>query len=696
MSPSGGARLAVDIGGTFTDVVVEYAGRTATAKVLTTLQGPEKGFLAGISAALETASLKPAEVEVIIHGTTLATNALIERKGVRTALLTTEGFRDVIELGNESRFDQYDINLVRRAPLVPRNWRLPIMERVAADGQILLPLDERSVLVAIDVLKAEAIESVAIAFLHSYVQPAHEHQVRALIQQHLPDVSVSLSSEVSPEMREYERFTTTCANAYIRPLVSGYLARVREQLKETGFSCPVYLMLSSGGLTTVETAREFPIRLVESGPAGGVIFAQHIAERNGETRVLSFDMGGTTAKISLIDDYKPQTSRVFEVDRASRFLKGSGMPVRIPVIDMVEIGAGGGSIAHVDRLGRIAVGPESAGASPGPACYARGGTEPTVTDADVVLGRIDVNEFAGGRVKLDPMLAATAMDRIGSSGPSRMDVVQSAHAIAELVDEAMTNAARVHAAENGKTLTERTLIAFGGAAPLHAGRMAEKLGISRVIVPPDAGVGSAVGFLLAPISYEVARSLHVRLKAFEADSVNAMLSTMANEARAVVLKGAQNRPLTEIRTAFARYVGQGHEIPVTLPLRPLTSDDSATLRKAFEEAYLRQYGRIIDDVEIEILTWTLTVGTQSASEALELACGGKRAQAFAERNVFDLGSATSIKTAIYRRSNLPPGSKFTGPAIVVEPATSTIVGPGYNAEVAGDGSIIITRASAHD
>lgn len=686
-----GARLAVDIGGTFTDVVVQHGGRTVTAKVLTTPQAPEQGFLSGVGMALKAAAIRPVDIEVIIHGTTLATNALIERKGARTALLTTEGFRDVIELGTESRFDQYDINLVRRAPLVPRNWRIPIVERVGANGQILRPLDESSVLAALKIVEIEAIESVAVGFLHSYAEPAHERRVRAMIEQRLPGVSVSLSSEVSPEMREYERFTTTCANAYIRPLVAGYLARLQERLRDDGFACPVYLMLSSGGLTTVDTARHFPIRLVESGPAGGVIFAQHVAERNGEARVLAFDMGGTTAKVSLIDDFKPHTSRVFEVDRSSRFLKGSGMPVRIPVIDMVEIGTGGGSIAHVDRLGRIAVGPESAGASPGPACYARGGTEPTVTDADVVLGRIDVNEFAGGRFELDPMLAATAMDRIGVTGPIRMEAVQSAYAIAELADEAMTNAARVHAAENGKTLAERTLIAFGGAAPLHAGRMAEKLGISRVIIPPDAGVGSAVGFLLAPISYEVVRSLHLKLSEFESDRINTILSDMASEAREVVLKGAQNQSLTEKRTAFARYVGQGHEIPVSLPIRLLATEDSTMLRKTFEESYRRQYGRVIDNVEIEILTWTVTVGTQSMAETVEADIAAEPARAFAERFVFDLGTGTSIKTAIYRRSHLVPGASFAGPAVVVEAATSTVVGPGYWAKVARDGSIVMTR-----
>jgi len=450
------ARLAVDIGGTFTDVVVEAAGGLWTAKVLTTPDAPERGFLTGVDLVLKQAGLRPSDVVIIIHGTTLATNALIERKGARTALLTTAGFRDTIELGSESRFDQYDINLVKRPPLVPRNWRLPIVERTAADGDVLSPLDERSILAAIEILRAEAIESVAIGFLHSYVRPSHEQRARELIEQHLSQVSVSVSSEVSPEMREYERFTTTCANAYIKPLIVGYLARLEGELKRRGFACPLYLMLSSGGVTTVQTACKSPIRLVESGPAGGVIFAQNIAKYHNVNHAVSFDMGGTTAKVSLIDDFKPQTSRMFEIDRASRFQKGSGLPVRIPVIDMVEIGAGGGSIARADGLGRVIVGPQSAGAVPGPACYGQGGSEPTVTDADVVLGRIDTKAFAGGRIPLDAGLAKAAMERLGAEAPVRLTATEAAYAIAELVDEAMTTAALVHPPKNAKPLPKPT------------------------------------------------------------------------------------------------------------------------------------------------------------------------------------------------------------------------------------------------
>jgi N-methylhydantoinase A len=686
------ARLAIDVGGTFTDVVLDRSSQQWTTKVLTTHDAPERGVMEGIQVALDGTGLQPVDVGFIIHGTTLATNALIERKGARTALLTTEGFRDTIELGTESRFDQYDLNLVKQAPLVPRNWRIPVVERVAADGEILCPLDEASLLDVIDRLRAESIESVAVAFLHSYVQPVHEQRVRVLLHERLPGISVSLSSEVSPEMREYERFTTTCANAYVQPLIAGYLARLENDLKARGFSCRLLLMLSSGGITTVETARAFPIRLVESGPAGGAIFAQNVARWHGVTSAVSFDMGGTTAKICLIDHFKPQTSRVFEVSRSSRFRKGSGIPLRIPVIEMVEVGAGGGSIARVDRLGRIAVGPDSAGSTPGPACYGLGGLEPTVTDADVVLGRIDPKSFAGGQLSLHPELAQAAMVRVGSTGALGFDAEEFAYAIVELVDEAMSNAARVHAVESGRTLSNCTLIAFGGAAPLHVGRVADKLGIARIIVPVGAGVGSAVGFLLAPISYEVARSMYVRLQGFCPERINTLLSSMADEARRVVGQGAEGRCLSEHRTAFARYVGQGHEIPMALPIRTLLESDVAVLRHAFEQSYLQQYGRLIDGVDIEILAWTVTVGSD-APEVKPIATVKDQPASppSTRRYIFDVGQGTRIKAGVYRRFELPPGSTLAGPAIIVEESTSTVIGPGYDVAIAADASIVMRR-----
>src|SRR6516165_2561935 len=456
-------RLGVDIGGTFTDVALEIGERRYTAKGLTTQRAPEEGVLTTLRTIVGEANIRPADVTLIIHGTTLATNALIERKGARTALLTTEGFRDVVEIRHENRFEQYDVNIDLPPPLVPRRLRLPVRERIDAQGEVLLPLDESSVARAIDALAAQQVEAVAVGLLHSFTNPDHERRVGDAIARRLPQVAVTLSCDVSPEMREYERFSTACANAYLQPLIGRYLAKLDRELLRAGFHCPLLLMTSGGGITTSETAIRFPVRLVESGPAGGAIFAACIARQHDLAQVVSFDMGGTTAKICLIDKAQPQSARVFEVARIYRFLKGSGLPLRIPVIEMVEIGAGAGS-------------------EPGPVCYGRGGKEPTVTDADVVLGRIDPTTFSGGRMPLDVAGAKrAAAERIGAA--LNLATEHAALGISEMVDENMANAARVHAIESGKDLRPRTLIAFGGAAPLHAARVAEKLGISRVLVP---------------------------------------------------------------------------------------------------------------------------------------------------------------------------------------------------------------------
>ncbi len=477
-----GGRLGVDIGGTFTDVALELGERRWSAKILTTPDAPERAVIEVIHRVLAEAGLGPADLSIIIHGTTLATNAIIERKGAKTALLTTEGFRDTIEIRHENRFEQYDVNIDLPSPLVPRRLRLPVRERIDAQGRVLAPLDEAGVATLAGRLMAEAIEAVAVGFLHSFTNPAHERRAGEILAEHLPGVPVTLSSDVSPEMREYERFSTACANAYVQPLIGRYLANLETLLRREGFACPLFLMLSGGGLTAIETAIRFPVRLVELGPAGGAIFAADIARRCGLDKVLSYDMGGTTAKICLIDDEKPQTSRAFEVARIYRFKKGSGLPLRIPVIEMVEIGAGGGSIARVDRLKRITVGPDSAGADPGPACYGSGGAAPTVTDADLVLGRLDPAGFSGGRMALDRTAAETALRREVAE-PLDLALELAALGVSEIVDENMANAARVHAIESGKDARGRTLVAFGGAAPLHAARLAEKLGLERVVVP---------------------------------------------------------------------------------------------------------------------------------------------------------------------------------------------------------------------
>jgi N-methylhydantoinase A len=549
-------RLTIDIGGTFTDFALSHRGGLTTSKVLTTPDAPERAVMAGMRGILGTTGIAARDIALLVHGTTLATNAIIERKGARTALITTEGFRDVLAMGNESRYDQYDLNIVLPQPLVPRHLRLTVPERVDRLGRVLRPLDDQAVRDLIPVLQRECVESIAIGFMHGFVNPDHERRTAAILGEGLPDIPISLASEVSPEIREWERFSTTAANAYVQPLMARYLRRLEAQMRAADMTAPIFLMLSGGKLTTIETACRFPIRLVESGPAGGAIFAAAIAAEAGLGRVLSFDMGGTTAKICLIDDYRPHFARSFEVARVGRFRKGSGLPLRIPAIEMVEIGAGGGSLAQVDTLGRIAVGPESAGADPGPACYGRGGDKPAVTDANLVLGRYDPAHFAGGSMVLDTSAARAALDgavgdRLGlTTGMAALGVI-------EMVDEAMANAARAHAIEASTSLGGRTLIAFGGGGPVHATRIAEKVGIDRVLVPHGAGVGSAIGFLRAPVGYEVVRSLYQRLDRFDVAAVNAMLDEMVAEAEAAVAAGSFGAPTQEIRMAAMRYVDRG-------------------------------------------------------------------------------------------------------------------------------------------
>jgi N-methylhydantoinase A len=687
-------RLGVDIGGTFTDVALEVGDRRHTGKGLTTSRAPEAGVLSITRAIIAEAGVEPGDVQLIIHGTTLATNALIERKGAKTALLTTEGFRDVLEIRHENRFEQYDVNIDLPPPLVPRRLRLPIRERIDAQGGVLVPLDDASVRRAIEVLAEQSIEAVAVGFLHSFTNSSHERRVGEAIARRLPHVAVSLSSDVSPEMREYERFSTACANAYLQPLIGSYLGKLARELARSGFRCPMLLMTSGGGITTTETAIRFPVRLVESGPAGGAIFAACIARQHSLDQVVSFDMGGTTAKICFIDRGRPQTSRAFEVARVYRFTKGSGLPLRIPVIEMVEIGAGGGSIATVDSLGRIAVGPQSAGSEPGPVCYGGGGVEPTVTDADLVLGRIDPATFSGGKMRLDSGAAERAVaERVG--GKLKLNAQHAALGISELVDENMANAARVHAIESGKDLRPRTLIAFGGAAPLHAARVAEKLNIGRVLVPANAGVGSAVGLLRAPVAYEVVRGRLLRLSSFDPAIVNALLAEMRAEAEAIVRRGAPAAPLAERRSAFMRYRGQGHEISVELPVRDFTAGDRSSIAALFEDAYRRLYSRPIPGVEIEILSWVVAISAPAQGElASAMPVHPSEPKPRARRNVFDPQAGAFAEMPIYWRKDLTPGAKILGPAVIAEDDTSTVVSATFEAQIDKFGYIALNRLEA--
>ena len=665
----------MDIGGTFTDVVLHAGDAQVTTKVLTTPAEPAEGVVRGLRQVLGEAGTAPGEIGVLLHGTTLATNALIERRGARTALITTEGHRDVLEMALENRFEQYDVNVDRPAPLVPRRWRLPVPERMNAAGEVLTPLSTSAVRALAPMLAEQDIESVAVGFLHGYANPAHERSARDTLAALLPELSITLASEVCPEIREFERFSTACANAYVKPLMSRYLADLQRRLAALGMECPFLMMTSGGGLTSVAAAREFPIRLVESGPAGGVVLAARIAKDLGLDRVVALDMGGTTAKICLIDDGAPQYSRAFEVDRSYRFRKGSGLPVRIPVIEMVEIGAGGGSVAGVDRLGRVHVGPESAGSTPGPACYGRGGERPTVTDANLVLERLHPERFAGGSIALDSHAAAAALLREvarpwrGEDG----DASEAAQAVTEVVDENMASAVRAHAAEWGRDVASRTLIAFGGGAPLHAARLMNKLGARCVLVPPAAGVGSAVGFLAAPAAYEVARSRYMRLGAFDPKAVAAVMDEMRAEARAVVGPLTTAR-LEETRHAYMRYVGQGYEIAVEL----LPGADANTTRAAFDAAYERLYGRLIPSLDVEILSWTLTLRGAVPEQCVPTP------RCTAERG------ARSHRGRVEREA-LAPGDRIVGPANIVEDQTVVVVPDGCHAQADARGNILVAR-----
>lgn len=680
-------RLGVDIGGTFTDVVLECGGGLFSTKVLTTYAAPEKAIIDGLQRACAQANIEADQIQQIIHGTTLATNALIERRGAKTALVTTQGFRDVIEMRTESRFEQYDLNLALPEPLLPRHQRYTLDERVAASGDVLKPLNQTDVEALVRDIETAGYESVAVGLLHSYVDDTHERMVRDVFNRLLPGVAVSLSSEVSPQMREYERFNTTIANAYIKPLMKSYLGRLASSLGEVGVQCPIYLMHSGGGIISLENAAEFPVRLVESGPAGGAVFAADIAARYGLNKVLSFDMGGTTAKICLIKNHTPKTSRVFEVARTYRFKKGSGMPISIPVIDMVEIGAGGGSLAHVDNLKQIRVGPQSAGSEPGPACYSRGGVQPAVTDADLVLGRLDPDNFAGGSFSLDIKASQSALESAVADNLD-MEVENAAFGVGEVVDENMANAARVHAVENGEDLSEYTMIAFGGAAPLHAGRLCEKLGVDRLLVPSGAGVGSAIGFLRAPFSFEATRSVFMRLSDFNASRVNTLLAELRDEATGFVQTCSPDEAINANYKVYMRYSGQGWEIPIELTEHQAGNPDAKTFKQLFERHYVALFGRAVEGLEIEITVWAANATTAAQpAGALEPIAAETLANTSHYREVFDPAVGKYVSASVVLRDQLQTGSTIAGPAVITEDQTTIIVPASRTAVRQSDGCI---------
>ena len=677
-------RLSVDIGGTFTDVVLDTGRGLVTTKVLTTYADPALGVMQGIDEVLVASGTAASDIDLVLHGTTLATNALIERRGAHTALLTTEGHRDIIEMAFENRFEQYDVNIDRPSPLVPRPLRIGIVERMAADGSVLVELDEESLRAEISKLVEAGVDSIAIGYLHSYQNNAHEVRTAEIVAEIAPGVSVSMSSDVCPEIREYERLSTTVANAYVKPLMADYLASLESQLHERGVTSQILLMTSGGGLTTLESARRYPIRLVESGPAGGAMLAAAVAKRNGLTEVLSFDMGGTTAKLCLIDDAQPLQSRAFEVDRSYRFKKGSGLPIRIPVVEMVEIGAGGGSIAGVDGMHRLLVGPESAGSEPGPACYGRGGQHATVTDADAILGRLSPAHFGGGKFELDLKQAESAV-RAGVSQKLEMDASEAAYAISEVVEENMASAARAHASEWGLGLEGRTMIAFGGAAPLHAVALAKKLKVNQVIVPQGAGVGSAIGFLLAPIKFEVVRSDVTRLSNLSDARVLALAEEMRSEASEIIQQAVDAEQVEEHLTGYMRYAGQGYEVAVPVELDEL---DAQSLKVAFEAAYEKLYGRTIPDMDVEVLSWSLSL---QAAQLEEVSLSETADAESTESTIRMFDGVQMIEAPIVPRSAVSETIQ-SGPALIVETQTSIVVPTGASFCTDGNGDLFLTIA----
>ena len=682
-------RLGVDIGGTFTDAVLEANGQRYSTKVLTTYGAPEDAILESMGQVCRKAGIQPDAIEQIIHGTTLATNALIERRGAKTAFITTKGFRDVIEMRTESRFEQYDLNLKLPDPLLPRNRRYVVEERISASGDVLIELDVAGCEALAKKLAKANYESIAIGLLHSYVNDSHEKQIADIFRQHMPSVLISLSSSVSPQMREYERFNTTIANAYIQPLMKAYLDRLKGRLQAAGADCPVFLMHSGGGIISLESAAAFPVRLVESGPAGGAIFAAEIAGRHQLDKVLSFDMGGTTAKICLIQNHTPKTARVFEVARSYRFKKGSGMPISIPVIDMVEIGAGGGSLAHVDQLRQIRVGPESAGSEPGPACYGRGGEHPAVTDADLIMGKLDPDNFAGGSIRLETGKSAAALNaHIGQI--LDMDATEAAWGLAEVVDENMANAARVHAIENGEDLSEYTMIAFGGAAPLHAARLCEKLGIARCLVPTGAGVGSAIGFLCAPFSFEANRSVFMPMRAFDAEQIKALFAEMEAEAAGFVRSCDGQAEIALEYKIYMRYAGQGWEIAVPISAADASQPEAGRFLARFEEDYKRLFGRTVQGMEAEITVWSVNAFTPTAKpETVQDVAAKTPVESQQSRPCFDPALGQAVPAQIIARDMLAAGSLVDGPALIVEDETTIVLPASRQATAASDGTIDI-------
>ena len=690
--------LAVDIGGTFTDIVLRGSdGRLTVDKTLTTPQSLLDGFFAGVHAVLKKSGLTAADVNgVVVHATTVVTNALIERKGDVTAMLVTEGFRDVLSIRNEHRYEMYDPQIEFAPPLIARELTFGVPERTLADGTVIAQPDRAAVVAVADALRAAKVRSLAICLLNSYANPANERAVAAVLHEHLPELFISLSSDVAPQIREYPRASTTAINAYTMPLALPYLRALALRLKEEQFVNEPLIMLSSGGIIGVEVAGRNPVRMIESGPAAGALAASHYAEVLGLDRLMSFDMGGTTAKACLIEDRKPLVAGVFEADRKYRFMEGSGMPVTIPSIDMIEIGAGGGSIAHVDDLGLLKVGPHSAGAEPGPACYGRGGQQPTVTDADLVLGLLDANNFLGGDMPLDLAAAEAAMARTGALlglAKGAAGVRETARGIYRIVAEAMAAATRAHATDRGVDYRGMPLFAFGGAGPVHACEVGALLGSTSVIFPPHASVLSAFGTLVTPVRLDLVRSALGLLDAIDWARTGRLFDEMAEEGLgALANAGCARDQVTMQFGADLRYFGQQNEVGVTFAFDPRVSRDVKAIRTEFERVYLAQYGFNPSHVPVEIVSWRLTVrGPLVPFHPVTMPVAAAETGALRTRPVHLWGDEQAVP--VFARSALVAGQSFAGPAIVEERETTIVIPPGWQAHVDHVGCVVATAVA---
>lgn len=681
--------LGIDIGGTFTDLVLldSVSGKTTIWKEPTTADDPSRGAITGLSHLLDRAQAKPEQIARVIHATTLFTNALIERKGARTGLITTRGFSDVLEIATERKYELYDIFLHMPTPLVPRPWRREVTERLGPDGTVLQPLDIEEVVREAGELVEAGVESIAICFLHSYANGAHEQQAAAAIAERFPQISLSLSSSIAPEIREYPRTVTAVTNAYVRPMAEAYLDRLENSLHALGFDGGLFLMLSSGGLTHVEEAKRAPVQLLESGPAAGALAGAWFGRNAGIDRVLAFDMGGTTAKLALVDEGEPLVAWGFEAAREKRFLRGSGLPIQIATVELIEIGTGGGSIAHKSEVGTLRVGPESAGALPGPACYGRGGTQPAVTDADLALGYLNADFFLGGTMQIDAEGSRAALSRL--SAELGLDDTRGAYGIFDIANESMSGAAKVAIAERGRVPQDYALLATGGAGPVHAWQLGSKLGVRQIVCPPGAGVGSTIGMLKAPARIDRVASFNVELARADWDAARNTFATLEEEASGIVSgTGADISRRTVRLLADMRYVGQGSEVTIRMP----ASLDAEAVREEFETTYRRLFGRIPPNASIQFVSLRLSFtapmpGSEGpirlgASETERPALKGKR------KVFFDEGKGY-VEADVYDRYALAPGSTVKGPAVFEENESTFVVGPGSEVRVLEDRTILV-------